>query len=99
LFADRSETIKESSGTAGIAAAMAIGVRRGWLGPEAEVSAMKAFEGLKTRLTPDGFIIGTSPSNKHQGGEVFQAESQGIIGKWTMGLFAQLAAELDPPKQ
>ena len=98
VFAGEMETAPESSGTSGIATAMAIGIRRGWLGKEAEKSARSALMGLQKRLTPDGYLDGTAQSNKGQGGEKFQRATKGTTCQWGMGMFAQLVAELDPPK-
>jgi rhamnogalacturonyl hydrolase YesR len=97
VFADRPETPEESSGTAGIAAAMAIGGRRGWLGPEAHRAALDALAGLDAQLTPDGFLTGTSQSNKPEAGEDYQSRTRGGILQWGMGLYAQLLAEVAPP--
>lgn len=97
VFAAEPDTAPESSGTAGIAAALAIGVRRGWLGkPEARAAA-SALRGLRSRLTPDGFLTGVSQSNKKEGGEAYQRANKGAILQWGMGLMAQLIAELEPP--
>ena len=95
LFADDPATASESSGTAGIAAALAIGVRRGWLGEREVLAARRALVGLESRLTPDGFLPGTAPENKREGGEAFQRKSKGYIMQIGMGLMAQLVAELD----
>jgi unsaturated rhamnogalacturonyl hydrolase len=94
LFADDPATVQESSGTAGIATALAIGVRRGWLGaPEAE-AARRALAGLEARLTPDGFLPGTAPESKREGGEPFRRRAPGSILPFGLGLLAQLVAEL-----
>jgi hypothetical protein len=96
VFADDATTAPESSGTSGIAAAMAIGVRRGWLGKEAENAARLALRGLEKRLTPDGYLRGVAEANR--GGIDFQRKTKGSICQWGMGLYAQLIAELDPPE-
>lgn len=102
MFADDPQTASESSGTAGIATALAIGVRRGWLREREALGARRALAGLESRLTPDGFLPGTAPENKREGGEAFQRKSKGYIMQIGMGLMAQLMAELEManfPKQ
>lgn len=96
VFAGDSLTAPETSGTCGIGTAMAIGVRRGWLGKNAKASALLALQGVEKRLTADGYLDGVAEENK--GGVAFQRETKGSICNWGMGLFAQLLAELDPPK-
>ncbi len=95
VFAGDPETAPETSGTSGVATAMAIGVRRGWLGKDAEASALLAMKGVEKRLTADGFLDGVAEENK--GGLQFQRETKGALCNWGMGLFAQLLAELAPP--
>ncbi len=95
VFADDIQTAPETSGTAGIGAAMAIGVRRGWLGKEAGISAQKALNALYDRLTPDGFLTAVAHSNMKEGGEPFQRKTKGAILQFGMGMMAQLVAELD----
>ena len=95
VFADDTLTAPETSGTAGIGAAMAIGVRRGWLGKDAELSAQKALNGLYGRLTPDGFLTAVAHSNMKEGGEHFQRKTKGTILQFGMGMMAQLVAELE----
>lgn len=95
VFADDVQTAPETSGTAGIGASMAIGVRRGWLGKDAERSARKALHALYGRLTPDGFLTAVAHSNMKEGGESFQRKTKGTILQFGMGMMAQLVAELD----
>ncbi len=95
VFADDPQTLAESSGTAGIASALAIGVRKGWFGSKEAEAARHAYEGLKRLLTPDGLIRNVSHSNKHAGGEEFQRNSKGAILQYGMGMFAQLVAEME----
>lgn len=96
VFANDSATSPETSGTSGIATAMAIGVRRGWLGKNAEKSAQLALQGLEKRLTPDGYLTRVAEANR--GGIAFQYQTNGSICQWGMGLYAQLIAELAPPE-
>ena len=98
MFACEPETAPESSGTAGIATALAIGVRHGWLGKEYEPIARKALKALENRLTPDGFLTCVAHCNRPEGGEKFQRETKGSILKFGMGFYAQLLAELESVK-
>lgn len=97
VFANDNRTAPETSGTSGIATALAIGVRRGWLGEDAEKSARRALEGVEKRLTADGFLQGVAEENK--GGIAFQRQTKGSMCHWGMGLYAQLLAELAPPEK
>jgi len=94
VFADDPQTAPETSGTAGIGAALAIGVRRGWLGADADQAARKALNALYGRLTPDGFLTAVAHSNMKEGGETFQRKTKGTILQFGMGMMAQLVAEL-----
>ena len=96
VFAGDSLTAPETSGTCGIATAIAIGVRRGWLENNAKEAALLALQGVEERLTPDGYLDGVAEENK--GGIEFQRKTKGSICNWGMGLFAQLLAELAPPE-
>jgi len=99
VFADDPQSAPETSGTAGIAAAMAIGVRRGWLGKNEELSIQKSLKALYGRLTPDGFLTAVAHSNMKEGGEVFQRKTKGTILQFGMGMMAQLVAEIDRKPQ
>lgn len=96
VFAGDSLTAPETSGTSGIATAMAIGHRRGWLGKQAKDAALLALQGVEKRLTADGYLDGVAEENK--GGIAFQRKTKGSICNWGMGLYAQLLAELAPPE-
>jgi len=98
MFACEPETAPESSGTAGVATALAIGMRNGWIGKEYEKPVQKAFKALTNRLTPDGFLTGVAHCNRAEGGEKFQRETKGSILQFGMGFYAQLLAEMEPPK-
>jgi hypothetical protein len=83
----------DTGGCAGIAAALAIGAKHGWLDPTAKSSARKVLDALQRHLTPDGFLTGVSQSNK--GGEAIQRSDYRVIYQMGMGLMAQLLAALD----
>ncbi len=93
VFVDEMMLTPDTAGSAGIAAALAIGVRNGWLTADARRNAERTREGLKKHLTPDGFLGGVSQSNK--GGEGLQRGSYRSIYQMGMGLQAQLIAALE----
>jgi unsaturated rhamnogalacturonyl hydrolase len=89
----------DTSGSAGIAAALARAAGHGWLSPEARDTALRAYGGLHAHLTADGFLGGASQSNK--AGLELQRSDYRVIYQMGMGLLAQLAAALeqrDPPQ-
>jgi rhamnogalacturonyl hydrolase YesR len=92
VFVDEQDLTPDTGGSAGIAAALAIGAREGWLGADARRAAEHALDGLKVRLTPDGFLGGVSQSNK--GGEGLQRGPYRSLFQMGMGLLAQLIAAL-----
>lgn len=92
VFIDEPELVPDTAGSAGIAAALAIGAREGWLDAGARSAAQRALAGLQPHLTPDGFLDGVSQSNK--GGEGLQRSSYRSIFQMGMGLQAQLMAVL-----
>lgn len=83
----------ECGGSAGIAAAMAVGAREGWLSAEFHEAAGRAWQGLLTHLAPDGFLGGVSQSNCC--GEAFQRSGYRVFYPMAMGLMVQLEAALD----
>lgn len=99
VFVDEPQLRPDTSGSAGIGAALALGVKHDWLGTSARLSAMKCLEGLKQHLTPDGFLGGASQSNK--GGPKLQRSDYRVIYQMGMGMMAQLIAalhELEAPR-
>lgn len=80
----------DTSGCAGIAAALARAARQGWLDPDARDSALRARAALHQYLTSDGFLKGASQSNK--GGLEIQRSDYRVIFQMGMGLYAQLIA-------
>lgn len=83
----------DTSGSAGIAAALAIAVRNGLLPEEYLKVSEKTFRGLEKFLTPDGFLTGVAQSNR--GGQDLQESEYRVISQMGMGLMAQLSAALD----
>jgi unsaturated rhamnogalacturonyl hydrolase len=94
IFMEEDSTAFESSGTAGVAAALAIGIRNNWIGKEYLPYITRALAGLENRLTPDGFLKGTAQTNKAEGGETFQRATNGAILQFGMGMFAQLIGSM-----
>ena len=92
-FLDDPTTQSETSGSAGIAAALALGARHGLLEAEARLAAARTLAALTSYLTPDGFLSGAAPSNK--GGEALQRSPHRAIKKSAMGLTAVLIAALN----
>ncbi|MCY7352035.1 MAG: glycoside hydrolase family 88 protein [Cytophagaceae bacterium] len=91
-FQHRPETGLETSGTAGIAAALAYGAARGLLPGSARVAARKARRGLAPYLTPDGYLTGTAQGNK--GGLTLQTDGFRAISPYTLGFLAHLETYL-----
>ena len=92
VFLDEPTLAPDTAGSAGIAAALAIGARRGWLGRADLEAAQRAYDALENYLTPDGFLRGVSQSNK--GGEALQRSDYRPIYQMGMGPMAQLIAAL-----
>lgn len=95
-FFDEPATLPDTSGCAGIAAAVAIGVRQGILPVDGLPTARRTYVALLDGyLDPDGWLRGVAPSNKGEAAAVdLQRTNCRIIAPWGMGLFAQLAAAL-----
>ena len=93
VILDKPELTPDTSGSAGIAAALAIGAQRGWLEANARTAAAKTLAGLKQHLTPDGFLGGVSQANKSN--EDLQRGTYRVIYQMGMGLMAQLIAALE----
>ncbi len=84
----------EVSGSAGIAAALALAEQRGWLASEAGAAARRAAEGIGPYIQPDGLLAGMSPANKAEAGPDVQRSGQRVMGGAATGLFGQLLASL-----
>lgn len=94
-FFDEPDTVPDTSGSAGLAAAIAIAARHGLVDAACTPSAARTLDALTQRLTPDGWLTGASPSNKREAAAIdVQRSAFRIIGPWGMGLMAQLAAAL-----
>ena len=92
VYIDRAQTGPETSGSAGIAAGLAIAAREAWLGSEARAAAERCLNTLESHLAPDGGLGGVSQHNP-VGEEALQLGYR-IRSAWGTGLYAQLVAAL-----
>ncbi len=93
-FMHEPDTGVETSGTAGIAAALKYGYQLGVLNDKAATSAIKATTALTKFLTPDGLLTGTAQVNK--GGEALQRSGYRVISPYTLGFMAYLVSPGNP---
>ncbi len=91
-FLDRPDTGIDTSGSAGIAAAFALGAREGLLDGRYLKLAREADRLLDGYLTPDGLLTGVAQHNA--GGEALQAGGYRVISQMGMGLLAQVHAHV-----
>jgi unsaturated rhamnogalacturonyl hydrolase len=87
-FFHQPQTGFETSGTAGIAAALTFGFEHNLLNENAQNAAIRAKIGLMPYLTSDGFLTGTAQVNK--GGDSLQQNGFRVISPYTLGFFAHL---------
>lgn len=87
-FMHQPETGFETSGTAGIAAALTYGVQKNLLPKTVLRAVEKAKTGLKPYFTPDGYLSGTAQGNK--GGDSLQRNGFRVISPYTLGFLAHL---------
>ncbi|AEI51088.1 glycoside hydrolase family 88 protein [Runella slithyformis] len=85
-FFHRPETGLETSGTAGIGAALTYGYQNGLLNRNSKKATEKAQSGLLPYLTPDGYLTGTAQVNK--GGDALQQNGFRVISPYTLGFSA-----------
>ena len=93
-FLREADITPDTSGSAGIAAAIALAIKHTMISGSAySIAAARAHQGLITKLTPDGWLTGVAPSNKAEYVHLdIQRMDYRIIGPWGMGLMAQLHA-------
>jgi len=91
-FVDANEVQTDTAASAGIAAALALGVKAELLSSAMREPAAHAAQALSAALTPDGFLTGIAQVNK--GGEALQRDDYRVISQFGMGLLAQLYAAL-----
>ena len=92
-FMHRPESLPDTSGSAGIAAAIMTGIHEGFLPAEYAENAKKCFEGLTNFITPDGYLKGAAQDNR--GGMKLQESDYRVIAQMGAGLMAQLYAALE----
>lgn len=83
----------DTSGSAGIAAMLALAARADVPGGD-HGRAQRCWQALATRADATGFPIGVAPNNKAQGGEDLQRQPGRSSLHFGLGLVAQLAAQL-----
>ncbi|MCZ7637788.1 MAG: glycoside hydrolase family 88 protein [Verrucomicrobia bacterium] len=83
----------DTSGSAGIAAALALGYGLGLYPEAAREGALRARDGLRAHLTPDGLLAHAAPGNRSGDG----ASTRRVIYPPGMGMAAQLIAALEQP--
>lgn len=93
-FLDDPATLADTSGSAGIAAALARGTAAGLLPAAHRAPADACWRGLLPHLTSDGFLDGAAQSNR--GGDALQRGPVRVLSPMGMGLMGQLAACLLP---
>ena len=81
-----------TSGSAGIATALALSYQLDLTGCEALSAAQKTLYALQKYLQPDGFMASVAPNNKR--GEIEQHSHRRTIEPFALGLYAQLIAVL-----
>ncbi|MCW5966145.1 MAG: glycoside hydrolase family 88 protein [Bryobacterales bacterium] len=92
-FLPEPEVAPDTSGSAGIGAALRIAQRLGVAEPAWEQAAQRALQGCISRLSAHGFLGGVSQSNKREGGEPFQRSSHRVSMQFAMGLLGVFLAE------
>jgi rhamnogalacturonyl hydrolase YesR len=92
-FLPEAQVAPDTSGSAGIAAALLKARRLGVGEPLWERSALRARQGCVSRLTRHGFLSGVSQSNKREGGETFQRSPHRVCTQFGMGLLGILLGE------
>ncbi len=89
-FIDDDSTIPDTSGSAGIAAAIATGISEGVLDGYLKNRFLQTWHGINSFLTRDGLLSGVAQSNS--GGEKLQRSDYRVISQMGMGLMGQLYA-------
>lgn len=91
-YIDQPETGVDTSASAGIAAAMAIGIKHKYLPQAITKRINQTISSLHPYLTPDGFL--TSVCQVNRGGEALQKNGYRVISQYASGMMAQLLAAL-----
>lgn len=91
-FMHDKDSLPDTSGSAGISAAILTGINNGFLPEDYRENAEKCWRGLQNYITPDGFLKGVAQDNR--GGIELQESDYRVIAQMGMGLLAQLYASL-----
>ena len=91
-FLPEPDVAPDTSGSAGIAAAVFIAARLGAAEPAWILAARRALQGCLDRLSLHGFLTGVSQSNKREGGPAFQRSPHRVSLQFGMGLLGVLLA-------
>ncbi|MGE9296057.1 MAG: glycoside hydrolase family 88 protein [Puniceicoccales bacterium] len=89
-FVDEPEVAPDTSGSAGVAAAFAMGAKAGFLPESYLARAVRCREATRGRLTHHGYMSGCSQSNK--GGEALQRSDYRVTLPYALGLYGLLEA-------
>lgn len=91
-FMHEPKSLPDTSGSAGICAAILTGINNGYLPETYRPGTEKCWAALQNYLTPDGFLKGVAQDNR--GGIELQRSDYRVIAQMGMGMMAQLYAEL-----
>jgi unsaturated rhamnogalacturonyl hydrolase len=91
-FMHRPDSLPDTSGSAGIAAAILTGIKDGYLPESYRPNAERCWNAIQQYIAPDGFLRGVAQDNR--GGIEVQESDYRVIAQMGMGLMAQLYAEL-----
>lgn len=98
-FIKENDILPDSSGSAGIAAAITLAVREGMLPKKHLPVARRTQRALSKKLNPAGWLRGTAQSNKRETHSMdIQRYPFRVIAPWGMGLYAQLLAAMESLK-
>lgn len=91
-FMHKPDSQPDTSGSAGIAAAILTGIRHGYLPESYRYHAERCWNALQQYIVPDGFLTGVAQDNR--GGVELQESDYRVIAQMGMGFMSQLYAEL-----
>jgi len=83
-------SLPDTSGSAGISAAILTAITNGFLDEKYRINAEKCWIALQNYFTPDGFLKGVAQDNR--GGMELQQSDYRVIAQMGMGMLAQLYA-------
>lgn len=89
-FMHEPESLSDTSGSSGIAAAIMTGVNDGYLPESYRKPVKNCWNSLQEYITPDGFLKGVAQDNR--GGMSLQQSDYRVIAQMGMGMMAQLYA-------